>query len=176
MRIGGWVAVFGEEESEEDEEETTSRMRLIGRTPVANPQLHADPVAIRVTTTVVVEPVPVPAPPPEPPPTEPSTTTTTTAPPDTSGPSVSISGPACVTWGGSGTFNASASDPSGISSLTISWSGATSGSKSTGGSSLSVSLGFTSPMTGITFSAVAVDGAGNTGRASWFASGGPTCA
>jgi len=130
----------------------------------------------RVTPTVVVEPDPVPAPPPEPPPTEPSTTTTTTAPPDTSGPSVSISGPACVTWGGSGTFSASASDPSGISSLTISWSGATSGSKSTGGSSLSVSLGFTSPMTGITFSAVAVDGAGNTGRASWFASGGPTCA
>ena len=128
----------------------------------------------RVPPTVVVEPVP--APPPEPPPTEPSTTTTTTAPADTRGPSVSMSGPGCVKWGGSGTFTANASDPSGISSLTISWSGATSGSKSTSGGSLSVTVAVNSPTTGLNFTAVAVDGAGNTGRASTFTAGGPTCA
>lgn len=138
-------------------------------TPTTSPAAPSAGGLPRVTPTVVVEPVP--APPPEPPVTEPPTTTTT-VPADTTGPAVSIAAPGCVKWGGTGTVSADASDPSGIASLTISWSG---GSKTTGGSSLVVSVAFGSPMTGVSFTAVAVDGAGNKGRASSFTSSGPTC-
>ena len=151
------------------DETTTTTSTIINTGAPAPPEAGVP----RVATTAV--PTPVPAPPPEPPPTEPSTTTTTTAPPDTTGPSVNLSGPPCVKWGGAGTFTASASDPSGITSVTISWSGAAAGSRSTSGSSLSVTVPFPSSTTKIGVIAVAVDGAGNTGRTAMSVIGGPTC-
>ena len=121
-------------------------------------------------------PVPAPAPPPAPPPPPPSTTTTTTQPPDVQGPSIKISGPSCVPWGGSGTFTASASDASGVQGITLSWSGSgVSGSKSSGGSSITVSFVFPQPATSVSLSASAVDGAGNSGKASRSVSSGPSC-
>jgi RNA polymerase sigma factor (sigma-70 family) len=115
---------------------------------------------------------PPPAPPPPPPP--PPTTTTTTEPPDVNPPSISISGPSCVSWDSSGSFTASASDPSGVQSTTLSWSGAISGSKS-GGSSVSVSVTFPQPATSVTFTATATDGAGNSGSTSRTVAGSPSC-
>lgn len=123
-----------------------------------------------VTTTAPPQPAPPPPPPPPPPPT----TTTTTEPPDVTPPSVSISGPSCVSWGSSGSFTASASDASGIQSTTLSWSGAISGSKS-GGSSVSVSVTFPQPATSVTFTATATDGAGNSGKTSRTVASGPSC-
>ena len=124
-------------------------------------------------------PVPAPVPPPAPPPSPPSpppSTTTTTQPPDVTGPSVSISGPSCVPWGGTGAFTASASDPSGVSGITLSWSGGgLSGGKSSGGSSISVSLVFPQPATVVTLSASATDGNGNSGGAKRSISSGPAC-
>ncbi len=122
------------------------------------------------TTTAPPPPAPAPPPPPPPPPT-----TTTTEPPDVTPPSVGISGPSCVSWGSSGTFTASASDASGVQSTTLSWSGATSGSKS-GGSSVTVSVVFPQPATSVTFTATATDGAGNSGSTSRTVAGSPNCA
>lgn len=122
-------------------------------------------------TTAPPPPAPLPPPPPAPPPPPP---TTTTEPPDVNPPSISISGPSCVSWGSTGSFTASASDPSGVQSTTLSWSGAISGSKS-GGSSVSVSVVFPQPATSVTFTATATDGAGNSGSTSRTIAGSPNC-
>lgn len=129
------------------------------------------PVTTAPATTA--PPAPPPPPPPAPPPPPPPPTTTT-QPPDVTPPSVSISGPSCVSWGSSGTFTASASDASGIQSTTLSWSGAISGSKS-GGSSVTVSVVFPQTATSVTFTATATDGAGNIGSASRTVAGSPGC-
>lgn len=161
----------GLEPPAEPERPVTAAARPTSSTTTPTGRRPAPPV-----TALAPPPVPQPAPPPAPQPAPTTTTTTTTTqPPDVKGPAVSITGPSCVPWGGSGTFTASASDPSGVNNIKISWTGAISGSKSANGKSVTVTLSFPQPATSVSFSATATDGAGNSGGGSKSVSSGPSC-
>ena len=114
------------------------------------------------------------APAPAPGTTTSTTTTTTTDPADVTPPRVTIGGPACVSWGYTGTFTATATDSSGVQSTRLSWAGATSGSK-TGGATVTASVTMPQPAVQLLFTATATDNAGNTASVTRTVGGAPAC-